>query len=105
MITQVINSRTPETLYIQYMIGNLCNYKCAYCFPGSNEGDYPWPDVDLVIKNLDHLINTYKQQGKTKFEFYILGGEPTIWMDLPVLCKHLKEHHNSVIRISTNGSR
>lgn len=105
MITQVINSRTPETLYIQYMIGNLCNYKCTYCFPGSNEGDYPWPDVDLVIKNLDHLISTYKQQGKTKFEFYILGGEPTIWKDLPVLCKHLKENYNTVIRISTNGSR
>ena len=105
MITQVINSKGPETLSIEFMLGNLCNYKCSYCFPGSNTGDYPWPDVDLLIKNLDHLIERYKSYGKSKFEFYLAGGEPTLWKDLPKLCKHLKNNHNVIIRISTNATR
>ena len=55
MITRILNNDDPNLLRIEYMPGNLCNYKCHYCFPGSNEGDVKWPDVDLVLKNLDHL--------------------------------------------------
>ena len=105
MITRILNNDDPNLLRIEYMPGNLCNYKCHYCFPGSNEGDVKWPDVDLVLKNLDHLMNTYKSQGKTKFEFFIIGGETTLWKDLPKFCKHLKTNHDTVIRISTNASR
>lgn len=105
MITQIINNDDPDTLRIEYMPGNLCNYKCHYCFPGSNEGDVPWPDVDLLIKNFDHLLNVYKQQGKTKFEFFIIGGETTLWKDLPKFCNHLKANHDVIIRISTNATR
>ena len=105
MITKILNNDDPNLLRIEYMPGNLCNYKCHYCFPGSNEGDVKWPDVDLVLKNLDHLMNTYKSQGKTKFEFFIIGGETTLWKDLPKFCKHLKTNHDTVIRISTNASR
>jgi organic radical activating enzyme len=87
------------------MPGNLCNYKCHYCFPGSNEGNVPWPDVDLLIKNFDHLLNTYKQQGKNKFEFFIIGGETTLWKDLPKFCNHLKANYDVIIKISTNATR
>lgn len=105
MITHITNSKHPDLLSIEFMLGNLCNYRCSYCFPGSNTGDYPWPDVDLLIKNLDHLIARYKAYGKTKFEFFMIGGEPTLWKDLPKLCKHLKDNHDVTIRISTNASR
>jgi organic radical activating enzyme len=86
------------------MLGNFCNYKCHYCFPGSNDGDHPWPDVDLLIKNTGHLLDTYKKQGKTKFEFFLVGGEATLWKQLPQFCNFLKDNYNATIRISTNAS-
>jgi len=103
MLTRVINSRKSNVLSIEFMLGNLCNYKCSYCFPGSNEGDHPWPDYELLIKNLKYLLDTYKNNGKDVFEFYLVGGEPTLWKKLPDLCKFLKSNYNAVIRLSTNG--
>ena len=52
MLTQVIEGRNPDVLTIELMLGNLCNYKCSYCFPGSNEGDHPWANTDTLIKNI-----------------------------------------------------
>lgn len=105
MLTQIINHTPSDTLSIEYMLGNLCNHKCSYCFPNSNTGTQPWPDVEIVKKNLDHLFNTYKSFGKTRFNLYLLGGEPTLWKDLETLCEHLKSKHDIKIRISTNGTR
>lgn len=105
MLTQVINNKRADTLSIELMLGNLCNYKCWYCFPGYNEGDYPWPDYEKITANLEHLLHTYSKQGKTRFEFYIVGGEPTLWKQLPDFCSYMKSRFDVVIRISTNGSR
>lgn len=87
------------------MLGNLCNHRCSYCFPGSNTGTVPWPNVDLVIKNLSHLFDTYIKQGKTRFDMYLIGGEPTLWKDLETFCEDLKSKYDLNIRISTNGTR
>lgn len=105
MIKEIDNNFPKDLLRIEYMLGNLCNHKCSYCFPGSNEGTYPWPDVEVVKKNLGHLLDHYKKHGKTQFQFYIIGGEPTLWKDLPNLCFFLKEKYNAIINISTNGTR
>jgi organic radical activating enzyme len=105
MLTEIINSQPKDLLHIEYDLGNLCNHRCSYCFPGSNEGTVPWPDVDLVIKNLDHLLAHYKNAGKTKFDIYLIGGEPTLWKELPKLCQYLKNNYDINIRLSTNGSR
>jgi organic radical activating enzyme len=105
MIVEVKNNYPTDMLRIEYMLGNLCNHKCSYCFPGSNEGTYPWPEIETVKKNLGHLLDHYKRNGKTLFQFYLIGGEPTLWKDLPELCKFLKDNYNSIINISTNGSR
>lgn len=104
-ITSVKNNFPIERLRIEYMLGNLCNHKCSYCFPGSNEGDYPWPKKELVMENLGHLIETYKNYGKTKPILYLIGGEPTLWKDLPEVCRYFQDYHNCDIRISTNGSK
>ncbi len=105
MLTQIIEGRKSNVLTIEYMLGNLCNYRCSYCFPGSHEGDHPWPDTDLVIENISHLFDTYKRIGKDKFELYLIGGEPTLWKDLVRLCEYLKKKYDVVIRLSTNGYR
>lgn len=106
MIKQVINPQDPKTLRIEYMIGNTCNYKCWYCFKGSNEGEYRWHnDLEFITKNLFHLLDYYKKFGKERFEIHIVGGEPTLWPDLGKFAQSIKENYNSWISISTNGSR
>ena len=105
MLTQVIEGRASNVLTIEFMLGNLCNYKCSYCYPGAHEGTHLWPDVDIIIKNISHLFDVYKLQGKTKFELYIVGGEPTLWKDLPKFCNFLKNNYDTIIRMSTNGYR
>lgn len=105
MITQVINNYTDNFIRIEYMLGNVCNYRCSYCFPGSNEGTHQWPDIELVKTNLGHLLDHYKANGKNKFQFYMVGGEPTIWKDLPELAAFLKSRYNAIINLSTNASR
>lgn len=104
-LLQITNNTDPDELCIEYMLGNLCNHKCSYCFPGSNEGDHPWPDVNLAIKNLSILFDHYKKHGKNKFVIYLIGGEPTLWKDLPKFCNYFKLHYNCRIDIATNGSR
>lgn len=105
MLTQVIEGRDSNVLTIELMLGNVCNYKCSYCFPGSHEGDHPWVDTTVLINNITHLFETYKKQGKNKFELYLIGGEPTLWKDLPKFCSFLKTNYDTVIRLSTNGYR
>lgn len=105
IIKEIKNNYPPNLLRIEYMMGNLCNHKCSYCFPGSNEGTNPWPDINLVKKNLGHLLDHYKKNGKNRFQFYLIGGEPTLWKDLPELCYFLKNNYDVIINISTNATR
>lgn len=95
-------------LDMEIMLSNLCNYKCSYCFPGSNEGDIGWPseNFDLMLQNILNLINFYKvQHDKKLFDIKIVGGEPTLWSKLPIFLKSIKDNADTIIRISTNASK
>jgi organic radical activating enzyme len=102
-----VNQRWPENkLRIEIMLGNTCNYKCWYCFPGSNEGTDRWPEYDLFIKNLEHLLNYYiNNLDKKTFELHIIGGEPTMWPDFGRFIQHFKDNFDCVFSMSSNGSR
>ena len=55
---------------IKISIGNVCNYKCWYCWPGSNEGTFKWPDFDLMVNHISHVLNYYiEHTDKRKFDF------------------------------------
>lgn len=86
---------------VELDLGNVCNFKCSYCFPGANTGDRLWPDVD----ELSAAMINYLQAHKRKTRLYISGGETTLWKDLPEFCKNLKDNFDIVISISTNGSK
>lgn len=105
MIKEIKNNQDPNMLRIEYMPGNLCNHRCHYCFPGSNEGDKLWPDVELVKQNLGHLLKHYEAHGKTKSNIFFVGGEPTLWKGLEELCNYLKNNFDVIIEMSTNGTR
>lgn len=105
MIKEIRNNQPSDTLRIEYMLGNLCNHRCHYCFPGSNEGDVPWPDLNELKNNLGHLLTHYKLNGKPKSDIFFVGGEPILWKGLPELCSFLKNNFGTLIEISSNGSK
>ena len=105
MITQIENNQPVDVLRIEYMLGNTCNQKCNYCFPGSNEGDMPWPNLETVKTNLAKVLDHYKANGKEVFNIFFVGGEPTLWDEFLDLCAFLKSNYNCILEISTNGTR
>ena len=105
MIKQIKNSQASDMLRIEYMPGNVCNQKCHYCFPGSNEGDLLWPKFEMVRDHFSHLLKHYESQGKTKSDIFLVGGEVTLWKYLPDFCEHIKSNFDSIIEISTNGTK
>jgi uncharacterized radical SAM superfamily Fe-S cluster-containing enzyme len=60
-IVKIDSNTDEEILRIELFLSNQCNYKCWYCFPGSNEGTHLWPELDLVVKNLSALLDYYKK--------------------------------------------
>lgn len=107
-IIEVKKNWPADRFLIHYMLHNVCNYKCWYCFPGSNEGNHRWPDIEVALPNLKHLINVYRQNfNKKVFELNFLGGEPTLWPELSDLVTGLKKEYgkNIIISITTNGTR
>lgn len=102
-----IQSNQPANFVkISYSPTDVCNYKCRYCFPGSNAGLYRWPqNYKQLVENFSHLFDFYKSNGKDRIELQILGGEPTLWPDLANFIKELKSRHDFVATVQTNGSR
>ena len=90
-----------DSFLIELELGNICNFKCSYCFPGSNTGDRMWPDVNKLERGMLHLL----KQHNRKTRLYLIGGEPTLWKDLPQFCNNLKMAHDVIINISTNASQ
>lgn len=104
-LIQIDNNQT-RYLRINYDLGNLCNYKCWYCFPGSNEGTTKWPEVEVVKKNIASLVNYYLDSGIVdRVHIGLLGGEPTLWKHLGEFVEYVSQNSKCKIYILTNGSR
>jgi organic radical activating enzyme len=104
-LVEIKNGWDDKTLGIDLSLGNVCNYKCWYCFPGANEGDQKFPDFETLKTNLTHMLNHYKNNGKDVFDISFVGGEPTHWPKLVDFAKYLKENFNCLLSMTTNGSK
>lgn len=105
-IIEVKQNWKDDLIRIDLTIGNYCNYKCWYCWPGSNEGNLRFPDFDMFTKNLSHLLDHYiKTTNKRKFDFHIMGGEVTHWPKFFDLIKFCKERYDCIFTLTTNGSK
>jgi len=106
-IISIKSTQPANHLNIGWAISNVCNFKCRYCFPGSHEGDATSPkNVDLVSKNLLHLINHYRSKlEKNFFHLTILGGEPTVWSQFGNFLEKIKLDKQIYVSVLTNGSR
>lgn len=105
MIVKIENNQPDNVLRIEYMLSNICNQKCNYCFPGSNEGDISWPNIETVKQNLKKVLDHYQTKGKDTFNIFFVGGEPTLWDDFLTLIEWLKQNYNCILEISTNATR
>ena len=103
-IIEVKSNWKDSDLRIEFMMGNLCNYSCWYCFPGSFEGTHRFPEFDLIVQNLMHLVQHYKASGKKRIFLHIIGGEPTLWPKLGEFAE-IFSNAGCLISISTNASR
>ena len=103
----IFNDDFKNVLRIEYIIGTLCNYKCHYCYPGCNDGKYRFPtDFNMVVNNLSHMLNIYKEHfGKKEVRINLTGGEPTLWPELGKFAEYFSKTHNCKISIVTNASR
>jgi len=99
MISSIKN--LDSDFIVELELGNVCNFKCSYCFPGANTGDNLWPDPDRLANALLKYLKAHSR----KTRLYILGGETTLWKHLPQFCNTLKMAHDVTISISTNASK
>lgn len=105
-IVEVRSDKKPDHLRIEYMVGNYCNFNCWYCGPYANGGTHRWfDDTDLLLDNFRHLFNHFLARGKTNFELNYVGGEPSLWPDIAVFSKKIKQEFDCAVTITTNGSR
>lgn len=104
---EIVNDTFQDYLYVNYIVGTVCNYKCYYCFPGLNDGKYKFPtDLSLLKKNLGHLITVYREKlNKKTVRLNIAGGEPSVWPLLGEFAEYFYKEYDCKITLSTNGSR
>lgn len=76
-----------------------CNFSCAYCHnPDLARGIYP---QSMTMDELSAFLNERRHflEGVV-----ITGGEPTLWPQLPDLCRVIREQ-GLAVKLDTNGSR
>jgi MoaA/NifB/PqqE/SkfB family radical SAM enzyme len=105
-IVEVKQNWPSDLLRVDVTLGNICNYQCWYCWPGSNEGNHKWPEFDTIVKNTAHLLDYYlANTDKKKFDFHIMGGEVTHWKEFVNFIKYFKERYDCIFTLTTNASK
>lgn len=94
-----IESDVSEGICIDWVMNNICNYKCSYCDPTLNNSSFPIKNYDRVI---DFFLNLACKVNGDKF-LILTGGEPTLWPPLINFINELGQDY--FIKIVTNGSR
>jgi hypothetical protein len=85
---------SPSRLFVTWMLGNVCQYKCSYCNEKYHGGDLPFHPLDKVLNILAALPHC---------NVMFLGGEPTAWTFFETLLDFAPKHVN--IQIISNGAR
>src|SRR5579875_1545742 len=92
-----------DILFVDWLLGNQCNYACSYCPASLHDGSRPWQPLEVVSAFAEHLIAISRQRGK-KVCFQLIGGEVTLIRGLSSLLSRISELGGQVGLIS-NGSR
>jgi MoaA/NifB/PqqE/SkfB family radical SAM enzyme len=91
----------PNKLMSVLWITFRCTYKCSYCPYCGPRSNYPQQFPISCEKSGKEWISTLEKMPPTSF--YISGGEPFLYKDLPYIINNLPKKH-SIIGIVTNVS-
>lgn len=92
----------PDSIVIDWLISNICNYNCTYCPTDSKDGSQKWPDIDATKQFITKLKDSNLEK---EFRYILLGGEVTIWKQFPEFVQMLRDvTPRNKIRLVTNGS-
>jgi len=89
---------------LTWELTTTCNYKCSYCPDDAHDGKYRWPSK----KHVDEILILIKKFSDDDVPLMIdlLGGEPTLWPELPYFISRLNDMKlNIICDILSNGSR
>jgi hypothetical protein len=95
-----ISNDYPETVQIEWLLGNVCNYRCSYCVPELYSGTNRPPELNEALQFFNTLDQHY---GSVPKQLHISGGEPTLWKDLIPFIEGLTD--DIFLLITSNGSR
>lgn len=96
----VISNDYPDGMQIEWILSNVCNYKCNYCHDDLNGGSSGQPDYQ---RSVDFFNMIHREINPNKKMLTISGGEPTLWPDLARFFNSLDDSYYTAI--TTNGSR
>ncbi len=104
------DAKRDKALFVDWSLGNHCNFSCSYCPTNLHDGSAPWLSLQECEKFIYNMILHYKTLDKKYFIFNLLGGEPTVWRHIEKFCLLIKKitSDNNVIasiEVLTNGGR
>lgn len=94
-----ITTDCPDSLDIEWVVNNYCNYQCSYCNPDLYGNTSRALDTETAAKFFQTLHEKYPD----KKMLTLSGGEPTLWKHLPEFIDSVAQHY--YFHIVTNGSR
>jgi len=95
-----ISNDYPETLHAEWVMSNVCNFKCSYCAPILFDGSSGFPDVNDAIEFWNFVHTDINSNNKM---LTLSGGEPTLWPKLAEFFNGLdKSWYTAIV---TNASR
>ena len=77
-----VDEKRNNALWIDWTLGNSCNFSCSYCPDNLHDGTANWVSLEDCETFVRKTITHYSQINKNYFIFQIMGGEPTAWRDL-----------------------
>jgi organic radical activating enzyme len=97
------NPAHANVAFVDWALGNVCNYECSYCPKHLHDSSVRWPSPDVVLTFAQKAIDHYDSLGKRTF-FAFSGGEPTAYKGMLTVLQRLK-HLGALTSVISNGSR
>lgn len=85
---------------LELNLGKPCNNRCVFCATGErSRGDRGW----MALAEADQALGRGRREGATAVGF--VGGEPTLYRDLPQLVRRARDLGYTRVSLCTNGRR
>lgn len=92
-----------KCLFIDWFLGNVCNYSCSYCPPCLHDGSRAWTESATISRFAARIIELCTGEGRIAY-FQLFGGEVTLMPGLAEILTGITRLGGRVGFIS-NGSR